>query len=115
MKKKSFRQGNKYADLAAPQRQLDFHQFGRLTPAQILREIESFLTSSTDENIKKVLIITGKGLHSKEGRSVIKPLIQKYLHTSDLVKNFSFAPMNQGGDGAFLVTLNTWRESEKYF
>ncbi len=107
MKKQQAHQGNKYADLATPQRQLDFHQFGSLTPNQIYQEIERFLDDASKAKLQKVLIITGKGLHSKDGKAVIKPLIQNYLRSHDQVKNFSFAPINQGGDGAIMVTLHT--------
>ncbi len=104
-KNTSSNQGNKYAHLAATQSQLDFHELGPLTSEQILEETESFLKNAHHKKLKKLLIITGKGLHSKNGQAVIKPLIQKYLRTSDFVKNFSVAPVNQGGDGAIVVAL----------
>ncbi len=105
MKKNPPKLGNKYADLAEPQRQLDFHKLGLLTQAQILEEIEDFLVTAEKDGLKKVLIITGKGLHSKDGQAVIRPLIEDYLKRSDLIKTFSFAPRHRGGEGAFLVAL----------
>ena len=98
--------GNKYAHLALPERQLDFHELGLLTQKQIIQTLETFLVSSKKEDLKKVLIITGKGLHSKNGQAIIKPLVQEYLRTSHWVKNFSFAPINQGAEGAIIVALN---------
>lgn len=105
MSRKKSAQGNKYAALALPQSQLDFHQFGLLHTEQILLEVESFLQKCQAEGLEKILIITGKGLHSKNGKAVIKPLVQEHLRRSDLVKSFSNAPMQLGGEGAIMVTL----------
>ena len=104
MKKKPA--GNKYAHLSLPQRQLDFHALGPQTSEQIVKKTEQFLKEAHDDGLTKVLVITGKGINSKDGKAVIKPIVQKFLRSHDLVKSVSFAPINQGGEGAMLVVLH---------
>ncbi len=98
-------QSNKYAVLAQPQRVMDFHKAGILTKPEITALTERFLERSKAEGLTKILIITGKGLHSIDGQAVIKPLVEKILQKNEHVKNFSWAKRTQGGDGAFEINL----------
>ncbi len=99
-------QSNKYALLAKPQSQIDFHKAGILTKEEITALTKRFLERSSQEGLTKILIITGKGLHSQDGQAVIKPLVEKILRKNAHVKTFSWAPRNRGGDGAFEINLN---------
>lgn len=99
-------QSNKYALLAQPQRALDFHKAGILTRHEIKALTERFLERSSEEGLTKILIITGKGLHSQNGEAVIKPIVEKILRHNGYVKNFSWAPRQRGGDGAFEINLH---------
>lgn len=100
-------QSNKYAVLAGPQRQIDFHKAGILTKEEIIALTKRFLERSSQEGLTKILIITGKGLHSEDGRAVIKPIVEKILSKNKYVKTFSWAPRNRGGEGAFEIQILT--------
>ncbi len=101
MKKSS----NKYAHLAEPEIALDFHKAGILTWEEIIALTKRFLERCSQKKIKKILIITGKGLHSQNGTAVIKPIVEKLLLRSEFVKTYSWAPRTRGGDGAFEINL----------
>jgi len=96
---------NKYAHLAEPQQTLDFHKAGILTRQEITALTERFLERSSEEGLRKIMIITGKGLHSQNGQAVIKPLVENILKRNEHVKNFSWANRTRGGDGAFEINL----------
>lgn len=97
---------NKYSNLAEPQKIMDFHKAGILTKPEISALTKRFLERCALEGLTKVLIITGKGLHSESGQSVIKPIVEKILLHHEHVKNFSWANRTRGGDGAFEVNLH---------
>lgn len=69
------------------------------------REVNEFLLDSKNLGLKKVSIITGKGLHSKEGSSVIKKEVEKILSSSPFVREKSNAPQRSGGIGAIWIIL----------
>ena len=96
---------NKYAHLSGPQAELDFHNQGTLTPNQIEQQLNSFLEESQQKGLKKLLIITGKGLHSENG-AVVRPIIQNLLSNHPLVKTALTARRDRGGEGAIEVSLN---------
>ena len=50
--------------------------------------------------IKKIKIITGKGVHSGERGPVIKGFVQDYLNNNPNIK-WKFAAPNKGGIGVF--------------
>lgn len=91
--------------MAQPQRALDFHKAGILTRQEIKALTERFLERSSEEGLTKILIITGKGLHSQNGEAVIKPIVEKILRHNGHVKTFSWAPRQRGGEGAFEIQL----------
>ena len=62
---------NKYAKLAQPQRILDFHKAGIVRREEIIALTKRFLERSAQEGLTKIMIITGKGLHSQNGQAVI--------------------------------------------
>lgn len=51
------------------------------------------------------MFITGKGLHSKKGMPVIKPLLRKYLNTLPFVIRVDEGRFDRGGAGTLEVTL----------
>lgn len=67
--------------------------------------ISSFLTESFEHGLRKVSIITGKGLHSETGSSVLRDLAFSLLSGSSLVQEVSPAPLTRGGSGALWVIL----------
>ena len=56
-----------------PQRDLDLHGKKGEEAGRIIR---LFLLESARQNLRKVRIITGKGLHSEEGQSVLKAVTE---------------------------------------
>lgn len=96
---------NKYADLNEPQAEFDFHDLGILSTAEIQKMATNFLQESKKSGLQKVLIITGKGLHSKDNEAVVKPVLLEYLPTLSFVSSVRLARRDRGGDGALEVVL----------
>ncbi|MCD6109659.1 Smr/MutS family protein [bacterium] len=96
---------NKFDNLSKPQAELDFHNRGVLYPEDIKELVDVFIQKSIDKNLTKILFITGKGLHSKKGMPVIKPLVKKYLQTKPEVKRVYEGRFDRGGSGTLEVTL----------
>jgi len=105
MGKRKKNRGNKYAELAEPQATLDFHGLGILAREEILSALEGFIDEAVEDGLDYVLIITGKGLHSQGGESVIGPIARNFLKDNDNVKSIGNAAINRGGSGAIEVKL----------
>ncbi len=67
--------------------------------------ILSFLEESASHGLRKVSVITGKGLHSESGTGVLRDLALSVLSSSPLVQETSPAPLAKGGSGALWVIL----------
>ncbi len=67
--------------------------------------ILSFLSECTENGLRKVSIITGKGLHSENGTGVLREKALSILSSSPLVEETSPAPLSKGGSGALWVIL----------
>ena len=67
--------------------------------------ISSFIRESVDHGLRKVSIITGKGLHSESGTSVLRDYTLSLLSSSPFVQETGSAPLNRGGSGAIWVIL----------
>tara|TARA_B100000963_G_scaffold346688_1_gene352190 strand:- start:935 stop:1351 length:417 start_codon:yes stop_codon:yes gene_type:complete len=93
---------------------LDLHGFS-LEEAN--KEVEKFLNTCFDKGISKVVIITGKGLHSQNDKNpymskkfgILKYSVPEYIkNNSELmkkIKNISNAEIDDGGSGAFYIFL----------
>lgn len=97
---------NKYAEMNPIEDKLDFHDRGKLYPEDIEEICDNFLTHCKRRKYKKVLIITGKGLHSSEGGPVVKPVVISFLKNDKRVFSFVEARRDRGGSGALEVELN---------
>ena len=95
---------NKYKHLRLPQAEFDFHGLGILTHAQILDLADDFVQECVEQGYTLVSIITGIGIHSKNG-PVVKPVIEDFLKNHPDVESFSEGKFTQGGQGLFLVRL----------
>jgi len=104
MVKKQKPVGNKYAHLSQPQAVFDFHGMGIVTPEEICEKAAHFVKFSFQKGLKKVLIVTGKGLHSKKG-PVVGPVLESFLPTLDAVKSVVKARRDRGGEGALEIEL----------
>ena len=92
----------------------DFHGFS-LNEAN--ETIEKIIKESFENNIRKLIIITGKGLHSNNEQDpyvskdfgILRYSIPEFLkNNSDLMKiilNISEASIKDGGSGAFYIFL----------
>ena len=96
---------NKYENLSTPQAEFDFHDKGILREEDIQKLTDDFLEECEKKNLTKVLFITGKGLHSKLGTPVIKPLLDRYLKSLPFVIRVQEGRIDRGGAGALEVDL----------
>ncbi len=67
--------------------------------------ISAFLDESVEHGLRKVSVITGKGLHSDSGSSVLRSLALSLLSSSPHVQEVSPAPLQRGGSGALWIIL----------
>ena len=93
---------------------LDLHGFS-LDEAN--KKVESFLNDCFENSVYKVLIVTGKGLHSQNDKDpyksnklgILKYSVPEFIkNNSELkkkIKNISEADIENGGAGAFYVFL----------
>jgi len=73
-----------------------------------IRKIKLFFAESKKRGFKEILIIHGRGLHSKPGegpvlKTVVKSMLDQEL--GHLVRDFRTALARDGGEGATLVYL----------
>lgn len=98
MGKKKLLRGNKYAISIAAS--LDLHHHTVAEAAQLLQE---FFDRAHNENWQYISIITGKGLHSVNGESVLRPFVKNWLNAQGY--SHSPAKRDRGGDGVLVVKL----------
>ncbi len=93
---------------------LDLHGF-TLEEANIkVRELINF---AYNNEVKKIIIVTGKGLHSENEKdpyvskdlSILKHSVPAYIKSNNelmnMIKEFKDAEVNDGGSGAFYIFL----------
>lgn len=85
-----------------PQATLDLH--GE-TQAEAERSIIDFLNEAVESGLRKVCIITGKGLHSENGEGILRATAERVLSQSGLVSEKNNAPLSAGGSGALWIIL----------
>ena len=95
-------------------RTLDLHGKSLEEANQI---IENFIKKSFEDRVQKLIIVTGKGLHSKNNKDpyvskdlgILKYSIPDYLSKSSelmkMISNISKASVKDGGSGAFYIFL----------
>lgn len=101
---------NKYAALSSPQAQIDLHAH---TKAEAVKACREFIQNAVRNGMQRVLIITGKGLHSSDNKAVIKPAIQATLRAMSEVQNVADARRDRGGGGALEVLLEVQGNNTK--
>ena len=81
------------------------------------RIIENFIKKSYEDKVHKLIIVTGKGLHSSNEKDpyvskdlgILKYSIPNFLKNNadlmDLITNISEASIEDGGSGAFYIFL----------
>ena len=95
-------------------RSIDLHGYS-LDEANKL--IEKFINKSYDENISKLIVVTGKGLHSDNNKnpyvskdlSILKYSVPEFIEGNKnlmlKINEIKDADINDGGDGAFYIYL----------
>ena len=80
-------------------------------------EIKDFITKSYNSGINKIIVVTGKGLHSENDKDpyiskklgILKYSVPEYIKNNlELMKVINFmekAKMEDGGEGAFYIYL----------
>lgn len=84
-----------------PSERLDLHGFTR---SEARLRVAHFIKNAIHHGYPLVLVITGWGKHGS-GEAILREEIMRFLRTDGaiLVKEWSLAPPNLGGDGALLV------------
>ena len=93
---------------------IDLHGY---TLDQANKFIESFIIKSYEENINKIIVVTGKGLHSQNEKdpyvskelSILKysvpEFISKNKNLMNIIQEITDSNIEDGGDGAFYIFL----------
>ncbi len=101
-----------YLRSMSPEDELDLHGF---TSDIAALKVSEFLKDSRDKGYKKVSIITGKGNHSENGKSVIKEIVLDEIKYSDIVREAYHPKAIHGGSGAIWVIFKSKSEKKIYF
>ena len=82
---------------------IDLHGF---TLDEANKTIEKFVNKSFLENVSKLIIITGKGLHSDNEKN---PFVSKFIKSNknlmSKIREITEANIEDGGGGAFYIFL----------
>ena len=93
---------------------LDLHGF---TLDEANKKVESFIINCFDQKVSKVIIVTGKGLHSQNGKDpyisekfgILKNSVPDFIKNNPSlmtkIKSITEAEITDGGSGAFYVFL----------
>ncbi len=100
-------------------KKIDLHGFSLKNANKV---IEEFITQSFEEGVNKIIVITGKGLRSKNNEnpyisknlSILKYSVPEFIKLNvnlmKLIKNIKEADIEDGGEGAFYIYLKNFKE-----
>ena len=100
-------------------KKIDLHGFSLENANKV---IEEFITQSFEEGVNKIIVITGKGLRSKNDEnpyisknlSILKYSVPEFIKSNmnlmKLIKNIKEADIEDGGEGAFYIYLKNFKE-----
>ncbi len=103
-------------------RTIDLHGY---TIEEANNEIADFILKSYDDGIKKLIIVTGKGLHSQnkdnpylsKDLSILKYSVPEYIKNTvelmQIIQEIKEANIEDGGDGAFYIFLKNLNKKNK--
>ena len=105
----------KYTEKNTPQiKKIDLHGFNLIDANE---KIEKFINTAFKENIKKLIVITGKGLHSQNENDPyvskdfgilkysVPEFVKKNKNLMKIILRIDEATINDGGSGAFYIYL----------
>ena len=84
------------------QDELDLHNF-KLEESFVA--VKAFLDQSKARGLRKVLVITGKGIHSAGGEAVLRPAVSAAIANHPAVRETFTPKAAEGGSGAIAVIL----------
>ena len=102
-------------------KKIDLHGY---TIEEANKEMEQFIQKSFDANVTKIIVITGKGLRSKnvenpylsKDLSILKYSVPEYIENNKnlrkLIIETSDAKIEDGGSGAFYIYLKNKNKSK---
>ena len=100
-------------------KKIDLHGFSLENANKV---IEEFITQSFEGGVNKIIVITGKGLRSKNDEnpyisknlSILKYSVPEFVKSNmnlmKLIKNIKEADIEDGGEGAFYIYLKNFKE-----
>ena len=100
-------------------KKIDLHGFSLENANKV---IEEFITQSFKESVNKIIVITGKGLRSKNDKnpyvsknlSILKYSVPEFIKLNmnlmKLIKSIKEADIKDGGKGAFYIYLKNFKE-----
>jgi DNA-nicking Smr family endonuclease len=80
--------------------EIDLHQ---MTRDEARQKVEALLIEAESLGYKKIRIITGKGIHSENGRGVLSTYVKELLDLKGY--DYNLAKYDEGGGGAIDVSL----------
>ena len=95
-------------------RTIDLHGY---TLEEANKIIESFINKAYLENVNKLIVVTGKGIHSENEKdpyvskdlSILKYSVPEYIknnkHLMNIINEIKEAKIEDGGTGAFYIYL----------
>ena len=95
-------------------RSIDLHGY---TLEEANRSIENFITKSYEDGINKLIVVTGKGLHSQNEKdpyvsknlSILKYSVPEFISNNQnlmkIINEMQDAKIEDGGAGAFYIFL----------
>ena len=95
-------------------KKIDLHGFNLIDANE---KIEKFINTAFEENIKKIIVITGKGLHSQNDidpyiskdfgilKYSVPEFVKKNKNLMKIILRIDEATINDGGSGAFYIYL----------
>ena len=101
---------------------IDLHGY---TLEQANRKIEDFIYSAFAEKVNKLIVVTGKGLHSQNEKdpyvskdlSILKYSVPKFIEDSkslmSIINEIRDANIEDGGSGAFYIFLKKINKAVK--
>lgn len=85
------------------QDEVDLHSY---LLEEALKVTKDFIASSANHGLKKIRIVTGKGLHSPNCEAVLRPAIIGLVKSSKYVREIELNPKPEdGGSGAVILIL----------
>ena len=100
-------------------KKIDLHGFSLENANKV---IEEFIMKSFDDRVNKIIVITGKGLRSKNDEnpyisknlSILKYSVPEFIKSNinlmKIIKNINEADIEDGGKGAFYIYLKNFKE-----